>query len=191
MNQQQYLEKLSIALTDIPPSDSLEILDEIKLHFNAARENHRTDESVSKALGSPEALAESILLEYELSHSKSEDTVFSKVKLYGRIITMGFKNIFLLPIFVSIGALVFSMYVTIYAFYFAGIMLIIAPVLNFIAPTLVNQGPLPIFALPIIGLIILYGIKKLHQYMSPLSHKLMQSLGKYIAMDYKKIVRKN
>jgi len=57
MNKDEYLEKLTRLLKDMPKEDKEDILLDYEEHFMVGLEKGRTEEEISKALGDPETVA--------------------------------------------------------------------------------------------------------------------------------------
>lgn len=187
MTQDNYIKKLQSYLKKLPQSEIDEITYEIETHFEEARKSGRNEIIVADSLGHPKRLAAAILLEYDVSQLSDDNTVIDKLLIILRIIGIGFKNIIVAPFLIAIGLFVFSAFIFVYSFYLMGGVLVLAPVLDLIADSLVSPGPLPIMSLPVFGIAILFGTRKLHQLLSKHSKGIINYLIKYVKVDYKKL----
>ena len=187
MNQSLYITKLQNYLKKLPQDDVDEIVHEIEAHFKEAMNSGRTEISIADALGHPKKLANAILLEYDISQLSDKNSLKDKLMIIARIVAIGFKNIIVAPILLAVGLLVFSAFLLVFSFYFLGGALVSAPIINSIAPALVSTGPLHIMTLPVLGIGVLFGTRKLHQLLSKHTSAIISYLIKYVKVDYKKL----
>ena len=187
MNKEQYLSKLNHHLSKLPQDEIQDILSEIELHFTESHKLNKTDEDIITGLGTPKQLANSFLLEYDIKSLDTNSHWIKHIKMIFKMIGLGFKNLVLLPIFLVIGAFVLSLFIFVFSFYIVGGGLLIAPVIKMIAPMLVSTGGIPLWILPISGILILYFTRTCHKMMNPIAKKLYTFLLKYIKVDLQSI----
>lgn len=164
MTKQQYLSILKQHLVGLPNDEITEILNDILEHFDTGLASGRSEAEIAEALGSPKLMALGLLTQSgpALDKSKLQAKGVSVVRLWMIFIGVGFTNLMILPIFVGIGGVIFGLFVTIMALYFSGGMLIVSPLLEIISESLVSTGPIPVVVLPVFGIGLIYGTRRLH-----------------------------
>lgn len=164
MTKQHYLEALKQQLTGLPYDEITEILCDITEHFDSGIASGRSELEISEALGSPKLMALGLITQSSgpVDKSKPMSKGVSVMRLWMIFIGVGFTNLLVLPIFIGIAGVVFGLFVTIMALYFSGGMLIIAPILKMISASLVSTGPIPVILLPVLGVALIYGTRRLH-----------------------------
>lgn len=187
MTHETYIKKLKSHLGKLPQGDLDEFISEINIHFQEGIKSGRKEETIAHALGHPKRLAASLLLEYDINQLSENNQSINKFFIIVRMIGIGLKNLIVAPFLLAIGLLVFSGYLLVFSFYLFGGTAMIAPILHAIEPTLVSPGPFPVLGLPIVGLIVLFISKKLHQLLSKYTSGIIAYLIKYVKVDYKKL----
>ncbi|MBI9014740.1 MAG: DUF1700 domain-containing protein [Clostridiales bacterium] len=187
MNKKDYIRTLEKQLQGLPEDEIQDILLEVETHFVGAIKNNRTEKEIIKALGSPTLMAKSIMLEYDINQKNDFVSLKDNLNIGLRILAVGFKNIILLPLFMSVGLIVLSFYLVIFAFYLTSAMLVLSPIIKLIAPVLISHDPLPLYSLPFIGLFGFILTKKLHSKLGLVSKALYKYLLKYIKVDIKRL----
>lgn len=178
MTKQLYLERLEKYLEKLPKDDIKEILEDVSEHFNIGISNSRTEEDISNALGSPREMAFNLLSQYEI-HSKIGLNFVDTFMSWLTFLSIGFSNLILLPLFLSIAVLIGSLFVSIGAIMFSGILLVFSPILKQVAPSIISTGNMPLFSLPFIGMILVFIAIKLNKYMVNGSKKLYKYALKF------------
>ncbi len=173
-----YLERLKKYLAQLPTDDIEEILEDVNEHFDIGISNARMEEDISEALGSPKEMAFNLLSQYKTRTRKGLNVV-EAIKSWFAFISIGFSNLILLPLFVSIAALVGSFFICIGAFMLSGILLVFSPILKQVAPSIISTGNLPLFSLPLIGILLIAASIKLNKYMVIGSQKLYRYALKF------------
>ena len=188
MTQELYLDKLRYTLRKLPDNEITDTIREIKIHFHEGLKQNRSEADIINALGNPKLLAQSITLEYDINALKGKNNFLKHLSMIGKLLSLGLKNLFLLPIFAVAALFMLTMYMMVVLFYFAAMLLVIAPILKFIFPWSVNVDPMPIWSIPIIGVVIFYLTRKLHKLINKLSLKLYKFLLRYLKSDYHMLV---
>lgn len=171
MNRAEYLNALKNYLHGLSYDDITDVLNDINEHFDSGTRDNRSEKEISAGLGSPKEMAFAIKTQYG-QVTKVVPSAFESVKALITFVTIGFTNIILLPLFLSIGILIGAMFLTLYSFFLAGGLFAVAPILDKIAPSLIVTGGVPIMLVPIVGFILLYLAYKGHRYMMVISKKL-------------------
>lgn len=174
MTKHDYLNALKLHLNGLHYDEITEILSDIEEHFDLGIENGRSEAEIAEALGSPQLMALGLITENTRDEKKDKPLAkgVSLMRLWMVFIGIGFTNLLVLPIFIVIAGLIFGLFVTLMALYFAGGMLIIAPGLKMISESLVSNGPIPVIFLPLIGIALIYGTRRLHIAFNIISKRL-------------------
>lgn len=187
MNQKDYIHHLEKKLQNLPNSEVQDIVSEVNTHFIEALKLNRSEQDIIKALGSPTLMAKSILLEYDINQESGFISLKDSINIGLRILAIGFKNIILLPLFMSVGLVVLSFHLVVFAFYLTSAVLVVSPIIKLIAPSLISHDPLPLYTLPFFGAFGFVLTKRLHTKLGTLTHVLYKYLLKYIKVDFKKL----
>lgn len=171
MTKQMYLDRLEKLLNPLSKEDIAEILEDVNEHFNIGIQNLRTEDDISNALGSPKEMAFNLLSQYEIQ-KKNGTNIFSAFTSWLTFISIGFSNLILLPLVLSIAILIGSVFVCIGAFMFSGVLLVFSPILERIAPAIISTGNVPLILLPFMGGFLIFVSIKSNKYMTIGSKKL-------------------
>lgn len=133
MNRDEYLRKLKLYLKSIPEEEIAESLYDVEEYFNLAYEDNKSDEDIIKVLGSPEKLAKSIKLDFHLENSDKSNF---NIKQILSIIGLGFANIILLPLFLSIGCVIFLLHVCVWLLFLSSAIAFLAGIVKFMVPNI-------------------------------------------------------
>lgn len=164
MNKQEFMNKLSNALKDMPSEEKSDILYDYEEHFRIAIEKGKTEEEAAESLGDPDAIAKNYRANAAINKAEADKSVKHIAGAVFAVLGLGFLNlVFILGPFLGIvGALIglFGASVGVIAAGIVGIIAsIFAPVLPGIVSMPVNQGA-AIFAMvgiECLGLLMLIG----------------------------------
>ncbi len=188
MNKEKYLDELRKNLNGLPLDDIDEAVSDIEEYFDNGIGKGRTEEDISSALGKAKVLALTIKAEYDISTITSKHTTSNIFRTFSIFIGLGFVNIILLPLFLSVMLVAFSMYLVSGGFFLSGVVCIFAPILKFFLPTIVSTGAIPVLAMPLVGALILVISIKFHKAVNITTKLLFKFLLNYFNSN-KKIIR--
>ena len=117
MNEKQFLEELKSGLHKLPESEREDIIMDFEEHFSIGKEGGKTEEEISKALGSPHQIAKEMKAAYyleQVDHASSAGNIFRAV---WATVGLGFFNlVFVLGPFIALVGIIFSGWITAFAF---------------------------------------------------------------------------
>jgi uncharacterized membrane protein len=171
MNKDEYMEKLTKLLKRLPKEEREDIISDYEEHFMIGLEKGRSEEEISKALGSPSNVAKQIKAEYMVKRAEDKQSAGSMFEAVLAAAGLGIFNL----IFVAVPAMILvaillTLFVLGGAMVFGGIYLTLANVIQPILPQynfnlVTNGGIFGIFAgvlggigLTILGLALLVGL---------------------------------
>lgn len=135
MNKEEYLEKLTKLLKDMPKDDREDILSDYKEHFRIGLENGRTEEELSRALGDPKTVAKQINVEYMINKAENEQSASNVIEAMLATAGLGlFNMIFVAVPALGIAAIIMVLFVAGLGVIFTGILGIFSPLINLIFP---------------------------------------------------------
>lgn len=164
MNKQQYLAALKHHLRGLPYDEITDILADLDEYFELGIASGRSEAEIAEGLGTPQLMALGLMTQNTGKEGQKRATGkgVSTLRLMLVFIGVGFSNLMVLPIFIAIAGVVFALFVTIFALYFSGGILAIAPILKMISASLVSTGSIPVGILPFLGVGLIYLTRKLH-----------------------------
>ena len=171
MNKDEYIEKLTKLLKRLPKEEREDIISDYEEHFLIGLEKGRSEEEISKALGSPNNVAKQIKAEYMVKRAEDKQSAGSMFEAILAAAGLGIFNL----VFVAVPAMILvaillTLFVLGGAMVFGGIYLTLANVIQPILPQynfnmVTDGGILGIFAgvlggigLTILGLALLVGL---------------------------------
>lgn len=171
MNKDEYIEKLTKLLKRLPKEEREDIISDYEEHFFIGLEKGRSEEEISKALGSPNNVAKQIKAEYMVKRAEDKQSAGSMFEAILAAAGLGIFNL----VFVAVPAMILvaillTLFVLGGAMVFGGIYLTLANVIQPILPQynfnmVTDGGILGIFAgvlggigLTILGLALLVGL---------------------------------
>lgn len=171
MNKDEYIEKLTKLLKRLPKEEKEDIISDYEEHFFIGLEKGRSEEEISKALGSPKNVAKQIKAEYMVKRAEDKQSAGSMFEAILAAAGLGIFNL----VFVAVPAMILvaillTLFVLGGAMVFGGIYLTLANVIQPILPQynfnlVTNGGIFGIFAgvlggigLTILGLALLVGL---------------------------------
>lgn len=171
MNKDEYIEKLTKLLKRLPKEEREDIISDYEEHFMIGLEKGRSEEEISKALGSPNNVAKQIKAEYMVKRAEDKQSAGSMFEAILAAAGLGIFNL----VFVAVPAMILvaillTLFVLGGAMVFGGIYLTLANVIQPILPhynfnMVTDGGILGIFAgvlggigLTILGLALLVGL---------------------------------
>ena len=101
MNKQEYLSQLDKHLRGLSSNEREDIIRDLEEHFYEAEQRGKTDQEIIAGLGSPEKMAETIILEAKLKNIDQADSIGSELKasmgaLFAILLLAPFNLIFVL-----------------------------------------------------------------------------------------------
>lgn len=135
MNKDEYLEKLTELVKDMPEEDREDILSDYEEHFIIGLEKGRTEEEISRALGDPETVAKQIKVEQKIKKAEDKPSVGSIYEAALAAAGLGFFNlVFIAGPALLLAAIIAGLFLTGLAVIFSGILATMSPVLQLIFP---------------------------------------------------------
>lgn len=127
MNEKQFMTELEHSLIKVPKQEREDMLNDYEEHFSIGMEEEgKTEEEVSRALGSPQKIAKEMLAAYHLEKAESNTTIGNVFRAVWAGIGLGFFNlIIVLGPFIGLLGIVFAGWIV-------GITFIASPFLAFI-----------------------------------------------------------
>lgn len=134
MNERQFLSELEQSLKKVPKEEREDMLEDYREHFAIGKDEGKSEEEISRALGSPTKIAKEMQATYHLEKAKSDATTGNVLRAVWAGIGIGFFNlVIVLGPFIGIAAVIFSGWVV-------GIVFIASPLLA-LADNLLFSGP--------------------------------------------------
>ena len=135
MSREKFLESLRNQLKNIPNEEIEEILQDYRDHITIGMENGRNEEELIKSLGDPKEIAKQLNANYHIKNAETKTSASNIIRALYATAGLGFFNlIFVLPLFFIILALLFVLSAVPLSLIFAGIVVIMVCVSNFLAP---------------------------------------------------------
>lgn len=135
MNKDEYLEKLTELVKDMPKEDKQDILLDYEEHFIIGMEKGRTEEEISEALGDPETVAKQIKVEQKIKKAEDKPSVGSMYEAALAAAGLGFFNlIFIAGPALILAVIILILFVVGLATIFSGILTIVSPLLQLLFP---------------------------------------------------------
>lgn len=135
MTKIEFLESLRDQLKNIPKEQIDEILQDYRDHINIGIEKGRNEEELIKSLGDPREIAKQMNANYSIKNAEEKTSARNIFRALYATAGLGFFNlIFVLPLFIIILVLLVVLFAVPLSLIFAGIIVIIANVGNFLAP---------------------------------------------------------
>lgn len=142
MNKQEYLEKLTKLLKEMPKDEREDILSDYEEHFRIGMENGRTEEELSRALGNPKTVAKQIKAEYKITKAENEPSANSIIEAVIAAAGLGLFNIIFVALpALGFAAIILALFVAGLGVIFTGILAMLSPLLHLIFPRII---PLPL-----------------------------------------------
>ncbi|WP_164216964.1 DUF1700 domain-containing protein [Virgibacillus sp. YIM 98842] len=117
MNEKLFLQKLKAALQKLPEAEQDEILMDFEEHFSMGKEEGKTEEEISAALGSPEQIAKEMKAAYYLDQVDNTSSVGNVFRAVWATVGLGFFNlVFVLAPFIALAGIVLSGWIAAFAF---------------------------------------------------------------------------
>ncbi len=187
MNKDEYIEKLTKLLKRLPKEEREDIISDYEEHFMIGVEKGRSEEEISKALGSPKNVSKHIMAEYMVKRAEDKQSAGSMFEAVLAAAGLGIFNL----IFVAVPAMILvaillTLFVLGGAMVFGGIYLTLANVLQPLLPQfnfnmVADGGILGIFVgvlggigLTILGLGLLVGLAYVSKWFYGLAIKYLK-----------------
>ena len=139
MNKEEYFEKLTKLLKEIPKDEREDILSDYEEHFRIGMENGRTEEELSRALGDPKTVAKQIKAEYKITKAENEPSANSIIEAVIAAAGLGLINIIFVALpALGFAAIILTLFVVGLGVIFTGILAILSPLLHLIFPSIIH-----------------------------------------------------
>jgi uncharacterized membrane protein len=127
MNKKAFLQQLRKGLKGIPKDDLEDILYDYEEHIDSALETGRSEEEITKDLGSPKKIAKQYKVEFYFNQAEKKGTTGSAFKaiLAGLGLSI-FGIMFVLPLILSLYAVLISIFLSFVAVAVAGLVAAVA-----------------------------------------------------------------
>ncbi|GAA0292802.1 putative membrane protein [Gracilibacillus halotolerans] len=123
MNKENFLKSLNNSLQRLPSSEREDILQDFREHFDIGINEGKSEEEISKALGSPQQIAREMVVTYRLEQVEETTSTGNVLRAVWAVIGLGFFNlIIVLAPFLALAGFVFSGWL-------AGVSFVAAPIL--------------------------------------------------------------
>ena len=138
MTKSEFMESLSKALDAVAFLQKQEILADFEEHFSVGLSEGKTEEEISTQLGDPQQIARQFVLECRIEKAMEEPVTKNIFRAVFASVGLGFFNlVFILGPFIGVCAVLFSLFIAVFAIGLAGIVsitvVIASPVLGDIA----------------------------------------------------------
>lgn len=145
MNKQEFMSRLSSALSNVSEDERADILYDYEEHFSIAIEKGKTEEEAAEELGNPEGIGKSYRANAAVNKAEQSKSVRNITGAVFSVIGLGFINlVFLLGPFLGVVGALIGFFAAAIAMTLSGIVGIIAAVFAPVLPGLismpVNQG---------------------------------------------------
>ncbi len=135
MNKDEYLERLTELVKDMPKEEREDILLDYEEHFMIGLEKGRTEEEISRALGDPETVAKQIKVEQKIKKAEDKPSVGSMYEAALAAAGLGFFNlVFIAGPALLLAAIIAGLFLTGLAVIFSGILTTISPLFQVLFP---------------------------------------------------------
>ncbi|MGY4688198.1 DUF1700 domain-containing protein [Salibacterium sp. K-3] len=131
MNKEQFLRKLDAALDKLSYDEREDILQDFREHFDIGIGEGKTEEEISKSLGSPNQIAKELLASYYLEKVKDTSTTGNILRAVWAVIGLGFFNlVIVLGPFIGIVSVILAGWVSGAAFILSPLLVLVNPAIN-------------------------------------------------------------
>src|SRR5690625_6704582 len=109
MNKNQFLSAIEKNLKKLPESERQDVLRDFEEHFIMGTEEGKSEEEISRSLGSPQQIAKEILASYHIEQVETIITPNNILRAVWAVISLGFFNlVIVLGPFIALVALLRS-----------------------------------------------------------------------------------
>ncbi|MBI5679606.1 MAG: DUF1700 domain-containing protein [Methanobacterium sp.] len=135
MNKDEYLEKLTKLVKEMPKEDREDILSDYEEHFRIGLEKGRSEEELSKALGDPKTVVKQIKVEHIINKAENKPSAGLMLEAVLAAAGLGIFNLIFVvgPVLVLV-AIIIGLFVTGIAVIFSGILTMLSPLLQVLFP---------------------------------------------------------
>jgi uncharacterized membrane protein len=117
MNKKEFTDKLKAGVQKLPEAEQEDILADFKEHFSVGKEAGKTEEEISKSLGSPQQIAKEMKAAYYLDQVEESSSVGNLFRAVWAAVGLGLFNlIFVLGPFIALVGIVFSGWISAFTF---------------------------------------------------------------------------
>lgn len=157
MNKAEFINTLETSLGNIPVEEKKDILYDYEEHFSIGLENNKTEDEIAEALGNPRILAKQFKADYAFKQAENNASTNNIIKAVIAGIGLGLFNlIFLSGIFLSLIAVLISLFVSAFAVVLSGIILFLGNFIISITPYI--SLPFNVYANPVGAILFSVGI---------------------------------
>ncbi len=126
MNKTQFLKTLSMHLTRLPGDEREDVIRDFEEHFSVGYEEGKSDEEITKGLGSPQKIAKELVATYHLDQMETNMSAANIIRAIWAVIGLSFFNlIIVLGPFIAVVAIIFSGWVSSLAFIASPLLLLL------------------------------------------------------------------
>ncbi|OZU89591.1 hypothetical protein CIL03_00115 [Virgibacillus indicus] len=126
MNREQFLKKLNASLKKLPHEEQEDILEDFQEHFDIGKSEGKTEEEISKSLGSPSQIGKELLATHYLEKAGNDYSASNIFRAVWAVIGLGFFNlVIVLGPFVALLAIILAGWITGAAFIVSPLMVLI------------------------------------------------------------------
>lgn len=127
MTRDEFLNRLKKALAGMPPAMAADVVSDYEAHFDAARDEGRSEAEVAEALGDPGRLARELKLEAGIKRWEEVRSPSSAWTAVIAFLGLGAIDIMvLIPVLLPLLGVIFGLYVAMLALFIAGGAVLIA-----------------------------------------------------------------
>jgi len=131
LNKQDFISLLRKSLTDMGPEDVNDIIYDYEEHFNIGREEGQSEEDIALKLGNPTAIARQYRADYMVKQAEENKSTANIIRAVVAIIGLGLFNlIIVLGPFITVAALLASLFAVSLSMVVTGIGLFITVILH-------------------------------------------------------------
>lgn len=134
MNKEEYIQKLSKLVKNLPKEDKEDILSDYEEHFIIGMDNGRSEEEISRALGDPKNVAKQIKADYMVKKAEDKPSPSSIIEAVLAVAGLGLLNIFVIVPSLMLGVIILSLLLAGSAVIVMGIFIMLSPLLHVFFP---------------------------------------------------------
>lgn len=109
MNKNEFLLELERSLAKLPDDERADVLRDFEEHFTFGIEEGKSEEEISRSLGTPQQIAKELLASYHIEQVETKVTAKNLLRAIWAVISLGFFNVVIvLGPFIGLVSLLFS-----------------------------------------------------------------------------------
>lgn len=131
MTKHEFLTELKALLEKLPEAERRDILYDYEEHFQAGLADGQSEADIATSLGRPKTIAKELSADYYVTNAKENRSATNITRAIIAVVALGFFNLmFVLGPFVSIAAVIFSLYVTAVSIIIIPVVLLFRGIIN-------------------------------------------------------------